>query len=269
MLYDNSLNGWRNIFQRIQMLANRPITTTSVQETTTDEPITLDYEVVEEPVQKDNPLKTRLLQLIENSKGLKYIYGKKGFRQDGSRLIGSGDCSGFVKSLLAGVGINIKDGSINQHNATTKVNVQDAKAGDLIFLKGTNSSRGKNAVSHVGIVMGAPDENGNIQVAEAASKGTRIHTWNIGDEGFYKNHFDSIRRIEGDPFVDIAMAKHGGSLRRVELAKSGIHINPKNKGKFTATKEKTGKTTEELTHSKNPITRKRAIFAQNAAKWNK
>lgn len=29
-----------------------------------------------------------------------------------------------------------------------------------------------------------------------------------------------------------------------------------------------GKSTEELTHSKNPLTRKRAVFAQNAAKWN-
>ena len=48
----------------------------------------------------------------------------------------------------------------------------------------------------------------------------------------------------------------------------GIHINPANKGKFNATKKRTGKTTEELTHSKNPLTRKRAIFAQNAAKWN-
>ena len=47
----------------------------------------------------------------------------------------------------------------------------------------------------------------------------------------------------------------------------GIHINPKNKGKFNATKKKTGKSTEELTHSKNPKTRKRAIFAQNARKW--
>lgn len=46
-----------------------------------------------------------------------------------------------------------------------------------------------------------------------------------------------------------------------------IHINPANKGKFNATKKRTGKTTEELTHSKNPLTRKRAIFAQNAAKW--
>lgn len=49
---------------------------------------------------------------------------------------------------------------------------------------------------------------------------------------------------------------------------SGIHINPANKGKFTETKKRTGKSTEELTHSKNPLTRKRAIFAQNARKWN-
>lgn len=48
---------------------------------------------------------------------------------------------------------------------------------------------------------------------------------------------------------------------------NGIHINPANKGKFTTTKKATGKTTEELTHSKNPVTKKRAIFAQNATKF--
>lgn len=47
-----------------------------------------------------------------------------------------------------------------------------------------------------------------------------------------------------------------------------IHINPANKGKFNATKKRTGKTTEQLAHSKNPLTRKRAIFALNARKWN-
>ena len=43
-----------------------------------------------------------------------------------------------------------------------------------------------------------------------------------------------------------------------------IHIKDKNKGKFNATKKRTGKSTEELTHSKNPITRKRANFARMA-----
>lgn len=60
-------------------------------------------------------------------------------------------------------------------------------------------------------------------------------------------------------------AAFGGPL----FAEGGrIHIKPENRGKFTETKRRTGKTTEELTHSKNPITRKRAIFAQNAKKWH-
>jgi hypothetical protein len=54
-----------------------------------------------------------------------------------------------------------------------------------------------------------------------------------------------------------------------EGSDSGIHIKPENKGKFTATKKATGKSTEELTHSKNPLTKKRAVFAQNAKKWAK
>ena len=48
---------------------------------------------------------------------------------------------------------------------------------------------------------------------------------------------------------------------------SGIHIKKENRGKFTETKRRTGKTTEELTHSKKPLTRKRAIFAQNSRKF--
>ena len=92
------------------------------------------------------------------------------------------------------------------------------------------------------------------------------------------------------PTEEAFMAKHGKALKKAAMGtamvdtqldqltnftdyndmpqgKSGIHINPANKGKFTATKKKTGKSTEELTHSSNPLTRKRAIFAQNAKKW--
>ena len=51
----------------------------------------------------------------------------------------------------------------------------------------------------------------------------------------------------------------------IKLAEEkGIHINPENKGKFTATKKRTGKSTEELAHSKNPLTRKRANVAMMA-----
>lgn len=47
-----------------------------------------------------------------------------------------------------------------------------------------------------------------------------------------------------------------------------INIKKENIGKFNATKARTGKTTEELTHSSNPLTRKRAIFAQNFGRSN-
>ncbi len=64
------------------------------------------------------------------------------------------------------------------------------------------------------------------------------------------------------------MMKKSFSGYKWNVNEEGIHIKEKNKGKFTATKKKTGKSTEELTHSKNPLTRKRAIFAQNAKKWH-
>ena len=52
-----------------------------------------------------------------------------------------------------------------------------------------------------------------------------------------------------------------------EYKYGGIHIKPENKGKFTAYKERTGKTTEEALHSSNPHVRAMANFAKNAKKW--
>lgn len=51
--------------------------------------------------------------------------------------------------------------------------------------------------------------------------------------------------------------------------KGGIKIKPKNRGKFTAYKKRTGKTTQEALHSKNPHVRRMANFARNARKWRK
>lgn len=83
--------------------------------------------------------------------------------------------------------------------------------------------------------------------------------YNIGDLGPNNVGYDDFgNMLIFDPLIHYNSGKD-----------SGIHINPKNRGKFNALKKRTGKTTEQLTHSKNPLTRKRAIFAQNAAKWRK
>lgn len=58
----------------------------------------------------------------------------------------------------------------------------------------------------------------------------------------------------------------GGEL--LEFGKGGkIHIKPENRGKFTEYKQRTGKTTEEALHSKDPHVRQMANFARNASHW--
>lgn len=94
-----------------------------------------------------------------------------------------------------------------------------------------------------------------------------------------QSYRDVVRKIGLEPYDDLintVLDAYGrfqqtpiGALLPFDKGKDGIHINPANRGKFNATKKRTGKTTEELTHSKNPLTRKRAIFALNASKWNK
>ena len=85
----------------------------------------------------------------------------------------------------------------------------------------------------------------------------------------------AARRRTGDPRKDRENREKWLERQRKKQFKGvgsdtseSIDIDPKNKGKFNATKERTGKSTEELTHSKNPLTRKRAVFAANAKKWN-
>lgn len=56
---------------------------------------------------------------------------------------------------------------------------------------------------------------------------------------------------------------------------SGIHIKKKNRGKFTASAKRAGKSVQQ--HARDvladpnatPLQKKRANFARNAAKWNK
>lgn len=112
----------------------------------------------------------------------------------------------------------------------------------------------------------------------------------VGKDGWFSNKAknkaaDLRRQVEaGNTWVQNTLANNAENISNTQMqdllanytayggplfAEGGrIHIKPENRGKFTETKRRTGKTTEELTHSKNPLTRRRAIFAQNAKKWH-
>ena len=74
----------------------------------------------------------------------------------------------------------------------------------------------------------------------------------------------SKRRKSATPEERAETRRRLGIPELEKVTEESIDIDPKNKGKFTATKKATGKSTEELTHSKNPLTRKRANFAKMA-----
>lgn len=85
------------------------------------------------------------------------------------------------------------------------------------------------------------------------------------ETGLYRG--ESGKRVGWRPTMEKLHERIGAPLPENFSNGGPIHIKKENRGKFNATKKRTGKTTEELTHSKNPLTRKRAIFAQNAKKW--
>ena len=90
------------------------------------------------------------------------------------------------------------------------------------------------------------------------------------EESFKIEYLFKMQGTKFDPKQTTTMKKRAEFFKNSKFENGGkmsIHIKPENRGKFNATKKRTGKTTEELTHSKNPLTRKRAIFAQNAKKW--
>lgn len=105
--------------------------------------------------------------------------------------------------------------------------------------------------------------------------GGALTTNNVGVDGPNDWQYDVPfgAKSKNDPTMDhknifSRKSKANQPMGHIGESKSGIHIDPENEGKFNATKKRTGKSTEELTHSKNPLTRKRAQFALNASKWN-
>lgn len=112
---------------------------------------------------------------------------------------------------------------------------------------------GENGYAKYGSHNASPDE------AVADLRGFIIAGYS--DDEIYRRMAKEYGMTADDVDLAIEMGyKHG---------KNPIHINPANRGKFNALKKRTGKTTEQLTHSKNLLTRKRAIFALNSRKWRR
>ena len=84
----------------------------------------------------------------------------------------------------------------------------------------------------------------------------------------YDNNGHIIKLSKRDNFKNPDFIyKQGGIIKRVESGKSGIHIKPENRGKFTALKKRTGKSSTWYKEHGTPAQKKMAVFALNARKW--
>jgi cell wall-associated NlpC family hydrolase len=91
-----------------------------------------------------------LVAFARSLKGVPYRFGssdpEKGF-----------DCSGFVNYVFDHFGIAIPRGSADFVAVSGKIDLKDAKPGDLILFTGTKSYRRRSA-GHIGIIVSLPGE---------------------------------------------------------------------------------------------------------------
>lgn len=105
---------------------------------------------------------------------------------------------------------------------------------------------------------------GSIVIPKAGKDGREA--WMKAKEANDSRAMNRIKRNLTNKQSDREMAEASEGL---DMYKSGgsIHIKPSHRGKFTEYKKRTGKTTEEALHSKDPHVRKMANFAKNASHW--
>lgn len=115
-------------------------------------------EKVDESVLKRQKIVEYALQFL----GGRYVFG-------GSDPYSGVDCSGFTRYVMQhGAGINLVHSSTGQSRQGREIEVEQAKAGDLIFYGGSNY------IDHVGIYMG----DGQIVHASTVKTGIKISALN-------------------------------------------------------------------------------------------
>lgn len=97
------------------------------------------------------------------------------------------DCSGFTHYVMNNFGIQISPSSKAQELEGKKINLSDAKTGDLIFFR--RSKRG--AVFHVALVVS--NERDGLTVIHSTSRGVVVD--NISQSSYWKPKISTARDV--------------------------------------------------------------------------
>jgi cell wall-associated NlpC family hydrolase len=123
-------------------------------------------------------LRSRIIDTAKKYLGARYNYGgmsTKGF-----------DCSGFVQYVYQENGIKLPRSTVSQFEQGKKIELADAKPGDLVFFRIYN-----DRISHVGIFM-----NGSLFI-HAPSSGKRVSFADMNLEYWKKTFAGVVTYIDG------------------------------------------------------------------------
>lgn len=115
--------------------------------------------------------------------GTRYRWGAKGPR--------AFDCSGFTGYVFKNFGMNIGSNSRAQATQGKKIDIKEARVGDLMFFTRPGGGR---SVGHVGMVIEVDPETGKLKFIHASSK-KGVTITNYSDSAAYKRRFLQVRRV--------------------------------------------------------------------------
>ena len=150
-----------------------------------------------------NDVSSELKSSIEKWLGIPYQFGGNG-PENNQGL----DCSGFVSRVLGSMGYSLHGDCRDLWSGTSRLDKQDLKPGDLVFLQGTQPGRiAQGKASHVAIVTDVSKlGDGKISVAHSGGTGKKssIVEWDL-NKGYYSKHFLGAGRV-------VQNAKFGGKI---------------------------------------------------------
>lgn len=127
-------------------------------------------------------LQDELTEYARKYLGTRYVWGAKGPN--------AFDCSGFTGYVFRNFGYDIGANSRIQATRGKKVDIKDARVGDLMFF---SRPKGGKTVGHVGMVIDV-NPDGSLKFIHASSrKGVTIQQF--PDNGHYNRRFLQVRRV--------------------------------------------------------------------------
>ena len=102
------------------------------------------------------------------------------------------DCSGFVSYVLGNFGLDVIHSSYGLAEYGRTVKLSEAKPGDLMFFKGSNS--GSSRIGHVAIIYDVHPTEGIKFIHASSSKGISIDRFN--GSAYYVPRYVTTKRLD-------------------------------------------------------------------------